>query len=545
MLHGTKSLGQYFTPKHIADFMCELISKDKSATILDPSAGKGVFLNSLCDHGFKNLKAYEIDESIPNESCIHIDYRDFLSVSVDEKYDVIVGNPPYVRWKNIPEQWRKIFRHDEYWSRIMNGLGDLTYTFIYHAVNLLKKGGELIFICPLFWTETFHGKHLREHLSNNGSLELLINLNEARVFKEVSSTTLIFKYVKGVKLPYTKVVEYRSKRPVISEVMKDISQLITRLGIKESAADVCIEEGNFRAYLFKQFSGSKPWHPIPPNEKMVREIDMIQNVFHLQGKIAEIGNGMVSGLDTAFRISEEDLNYLNIKERGSLIYVYKANTLERYFPIGRPTPYIFVNHVRTEDELLEYYPHIFHRLSPYKERLEKRYSYYRDIPWWHWVFLRNKSLFEAYNQKIFVPSKDRYDSRGYFRFALICSENDRVYYATQDVTAICVKREAREGIEYILGLLNSQPIQKWIMIKGFSRGGVHDFSEEPIKDIPIPKVDWNDSRQKELHRLIVDVVKETVARRELGKISEIDSYVEELLRLKKKSETLPLTTFAK
>jgi len=539
-----KSLGQYMTPRFVAEFMTSLISKPPSVPVLEPGAGEGVFLRVLHEKGFRDIKAYEIDERLGKGSPIRITHCDFLKIPPKPSFDVVIGNPPYVRWKNIPEEWRSLFKKNEYWSKIMNGLCDLTYSFIYHAVNFLQNYGELVFICPLFWTETVHGKHLREHLSKNGSIELLINLNESKVFGKVSSTIIIFKYVKHVKLPFVKIVEYRSKQPVTPETTDKISFLIRKLELQAENPDFYIGEDGCRAYLSEQFVGGEAWHPIPPNEKIVKKIDMIQNVVHV-GDIAEIGNGMVSGLDKAFRLNEEELKALNEQEYSSLIYVYKSKTLERFFPSSKPIPYIFTNHITSEKELKQLYPYFYQKLSCYKEKLGQRYDYAKDIPWWQWVFLRNKSLFEAYNQKIFVPSKDRYDSRGYFRFALICSENDRVYYATQDVTAICVKREAEESIEYILGLLNSQPIQKWIMIKGFSRGGVHDFSEEPIKNIPIPKVDWNDSRQKELHRLIVDVVKETVARRELGKISEIDSYVEELLGLKKKSETLPLTTFAK
>ena len=157
----------------------------------------------------------------------------------------------------------------------MNGLCDLTYAFIYHAVNFLQDYGELIFICPLFWTETVHGKHLRKYLSGNGSVELLINLNEAKVFGQVSSTIAIFKYVKHVKLPYIKIVEYRSKQPVTTQVTNKISLLVTNLELHSGKPDFYIEDGSYRAYQSEQFVGGEPWHPIPPTEKIVRKIDTI------------------------------------------------------------------------------------------------------------------------------------------------------------------------------------------------------------------------------------------------------------------------------
>lgn len=535
--HKEKSLGQYMTPRVIAEFMVSLISKPLSASILEPAAGEGVFLEVLYEKGFRNITAYEIDRQLGKRSPIKITYQDFLKIPPKPIFDVIIGNPPYVRWKNIPEEWKKMFKRDKYWRKIMNGLCDLTYAFIYHAVNFLKDNGELIFICPLFWTETIHGKYLRDYLSRNGSLEILINFNEAKIFKNVSSTIIIFKYMKGIKLPYIKVVEYYGKQPVTSRLMERIYSILNEL--QKTSHDFFIkdEEVKCRAYLCEQFQENELWRPIPPYEKWVKEIDKISDIAHVED-FAEIGNGMVSGLDEAFRLSEEDLSLLNEYERKSLIYVYKAHSLQRFYPVGKPTPYIFVNHVEKEDDLRRLYPHFYQKLVAYKEELKTRYNYNRYIPWWHWVFLRNKSLFERYKIKIFVPSKERYDRRGYFRFTLIRDEKDKTFYATQDVTAICIREEYKNDIEYILGLLNSEPIQKWIMIKGFSRGGVFDFSEKPIRIIPIPKINRDNPKEVELHRLISEIVREIISERDLSKISELNSYVSSLIEVKAKKTTL-------
>ena len=53
--------GQYFTISVIADFMVSLISHSKSSRVLEPSCGKGVFLDKLIDQKFENISAYEID----------------------------------------------------------------------------------------------------------------------------------------------------------------------------------------------------------------------------------------------------------------------------------------------------------------------------------------------------------------------------------------------------------------------------------------------------------------------------------------------------
>lgn len=526
-----KELGQYFTPMFVAEFMVSLIAKQKDALILDPCAGTGVFLNALVKAGYKNIKAYEIDSTLPNYSPIEIEYRDFLEVKPEEKYDVIIGNPPYVRWKNIPKKWRDRFRNDSYWNYVMNGLSDLTYAFIYHSVNMLKEGGELIFITPIFWTETVHGRRLRDYLIKRGHLELLINFNEMHIFKEVSSNIIIFKYVKTKYMKPVKIVNLHTKEHLTPAHLNKVKELLVKL----DRGETYIREGIYEAFTHHPFRDDEPWRPVPSvvsigNPLLSTQFSLLIHFKRISylSDVAEIGNGMVSGLDEAFQLGENEILKLNLREKEHVIYVYKANTLDRFYPIEKPTPYIYVNDVGSEDELKESYPDFYQKLVRFKDKLLKRYNYGRNIPWWHWVFPRNKHLFERYEEKIFVPSKERYDTKGYFRFAYVKG----LHYATQDVTVVCPKPSFREGTKYLLTLMNSEPYQEYIKYKGFTRGGVYDFSEKPLAGIPIIRIDWNDIEEKKLYEEIIALTNEILERR-LWKqyIDEINELISRLIRL--------------
>lgn len=526
-----KELGQYFTPKFVAKFMVSLITKPKDALILDPCAGTGAFLSALVEAGYNNIHAYEVDRTLPNYSPVKIIYKDFLEVEPEEKYDVVIGNPPYVRWKNIPKQWRNRFRNSNYWSSIMNGLSDLTYAFIYHSVNMLKPGGELIFITPIFWTETVHGRKLRDYLIKRGHLELLINFNEMRIFEEVSSTIIIFKYVKSKSLKQIKIVNLHTKERLTSTHLDRIKKILHRLesGVKY------IREGIYEAFIHEQFKDGESWRPVPEHVSNLNPLLSFQfsPLIHFErisllGSIAEIGNGMVSGLDKVFRLNENELQKLNKKEKNHVIYVYKANTLDRFYPVYNPIPYIYINDVKSEYELRKDYPYFYQKLVQYRDRLLKRYNYGKYIPWWHWVFPRNKHLFEKYEEKILVPSKERYDTRGYFRFAYIKG----LYYATQDVTVICPKPKFREGIKYLLALLNSESYQQYIIYKGFTRGGVYDFSEKPLATIPIIRIDWNNCEEVKLYKKITILTNEIISKKSWRiYIDEINELVSKLLQV--------------
>lgn len=603
MMDKIKTRGQYFTPKTVAEFMVNLGNKDITAKVLEPCAGKGIFLDVLWKTGFRNVMAYEIDTLLTNKSPIKVEYRDFLSTDIREKFDVIIGNPPYVRWKNIPAEVHEKLRNVSYWQDKINGLSDLLYAFIYLCIDKLKENGELIFITPIFWTQTLHAGKLRQYMCEKGDLEVLITFNEMRIFKEVSTSALIFKYVKKKTEKPIKIVHVWSKDKLTKKTLDKVTELLQRL---ERGEDY-IKEDYFEAYLHPQFRNGKPLKPISPNiftllttiedtcrefsPKIIVEIDnkplnlplsklleredledlgiyknkktckqvrfagkpyyvvlerfepeltsfFEKDLTEIEGKleneteryvrlgdIAEIGNGMVSGLDKAFQVPNPDK--FTEKEKEKFIFAIKAFSLEQYY-FKNTTPYIFVNEVENEEDLKREYPNIYLHLLKFREKLENRYNYDRDIPWWHWVFPRNQKLMENNHEKIFTPCKERIDTKGYARFVYV----NGPYYATQDVTVIVKKPYFKEDIKYLLAILNSNVIFTWIKYKGLTRGGVVEFSERPLSRIPIRLIDWGNPLEADIHERIVRLVEKNLQNRqtELCK-GNIEKYIRNLYGL--------------
>ena len=99
----------------------------------------------------------------------------------------MIGNPPYVRWKNLPPEQKNYLLSASFWKKRMSGLTDYLQPFIFKSVDHLVSGGELIFISPLFWMQTYHAEPLRRFLLENGSLEIVINFHEARIFQKANS----------------------------------------------------------------------------------------------------------------------------------------------------------------------------------------------------------------------------------------------------------------------------------------------------------------------------------------------------------------------
>jgi len=100
----SKEYGQFFTPKIVADFMVGMSSVSKDSKVLEPSFGKGVFLNELKQMGYINLTGYEIDKSLTLNIDAKLVYESFVSSEIKEKFNLIIGNPPYIRIQEL-QKW--------------------------------------------------------------------------------------------------------------------------------------------------------------------------------------------------------------------------------------------------------------------------------------------------------------------------------------------------------------------------------------------------------------------------------------------------------
>ena len=94
--------GQYFTQKEIVKKCIDLILKykkyDKKIRILEPSFGTGNFIQILKEKGFSNIEGCEIDSEFTNNPC------DFFLYPLKEKFDLIIGNPPFTKY-NVKDSY--------------------------------------------------------------------------------------------------------------------------------------------------------------------------------------------------------------------------------------------------------------------------------------------------------------------------------------------------------------------------------------------------------------------------------------------------------
>lgn len=208
-------LGQFQTPAILCDWMLALLAPTASERLLDPGCGNGAFLMRAYERGrlLHNLPRstclsylYGVDchpesvetaqrrlseaGNVPSEQIVGIRVEDFLAPGMAEwgTFDVIVGNPPYIRQERLNQdaafQWDKRLQtlRESYvdylaaypeqsvlWSRKL----DLYLAFFLQAGFLLKPGGRLAFVTSNSWLSSAIGRFFRRFLHHFFHVRLL------------------------------------------------------------------------------------------------------------------------------------------------------------------------------------------------------------------------------------------------------------------------------------------------------------------------------------------------------------------------------------
>ncbi len=218
-----KLRGAYYTPLQLADAIVEIFASQNISTILEPSCGDGVFIDSLKNKKLldkvQQLTAVEIEpdeaEKVRNkyvnlkniEVCTE-DFFDYYQRVVDKEcFDLILGNPPYIRYQYLNESQR------EMQSQILtshgmkaNKLINAWVAFIVACIQLLSKNGKIAFVIPAEILQVAYAEDLRLYLANNLAKITLITFKKL-VFPDIEQEVVIFIGEKGKEEKGIRIIE--------------------------------------------------------------------------------------------------------------------------------------------------------------------------------------------------------------------------------------------------------------------------------------------------------------------------------------------------
>lgn len=218
-----KLRGAYYTPLPLAEMMVKLFSGNKQIkNVLEPSCGDGVFLDAMNNTDiidqFDTITAIEIEddeavkvqnryESKKNLRVINQDFFDYYEEYSDEKFDLILGNPPYIRYQYLEEEQRALLS-DILTSQGMkaNKLINAWVGFMVTCVNMLSDQGKIAFVIPAEILQVVYAEDLRLFLSNNLSKISIITFEEL-VFSDIEQEVVVFIGEKGEEEKGIRIIE--------------------------------------------------------------------------------------------------------------------------------------------------------------------------------------------------------------------------------------------------------------------------------------------------------------------------------------------------
>src|SRR5690606_14148179 len=122
-------------------------------------------------------------------------------------FDLVIGNPPYVRQEAIKDQKPALERHYGGKDRQGNPIGayagtaDLFIYFIQRGIELLSPGGAFAYITSNKWYRAKYGQNLRGWLNRNAEIRRVVDFGDAEVFDAVAYPTILVATRRAAPVP--------------------------------------------------------------------------------------------------------------------------------------------------------------------------------------------------------------------------------------------------------------------------------------------------------------------------------------------------------
>ncbi|NHI91201.1 MAG: hypothetical protein EAX96_01775 [Candidatus Lokiarchaeota archaeon] len=384
------------------------------------------------------------------------------------KFDLIVGNPPYVSWSHI-KQYRKIFENGSYMGCKFDfrpshedTQPNLYLFFLIFSLNRLKKNGNLGYIIPTEWLNHEKAKKIRDFIiMQNRDIEIEQFTDQTKIFKinqsYIGTNSLIL------------FIRQKNKLPTISysNIEIDLSNNIIELNKKR---------------IFSLNLLFKPWIFLDERLKAVKnEIISNKDLIYL----SDTNHFLVkSGFQPPMK---EALNYFTFFSHemeklteGEMKHVHpvilNSNEIKEYY-LADPKRFWIVlnNEFNNESEFKTTYPNIYRLLR------SKSIKNNRKL-WWEFPNVRNLHLYKTEVPKIISP---RVSSKN--RFALDFNKS-----IIKGTNSIIISKNL--SYFYLLGIFNSRLANFWYKNFGFSYHGVsRRFEPAKLKNYFLPIINGEDT----------------------------------------------------
>lgn len=294
-----KLSGSYYTPVKTVKFSHNYLKKQNKPihTILEPSVGDGRFIDDFLDLSeVRRIVGVELDaEKIQDlfsknySAKVELVTSDFLTYSQFclEKFELIIGNPPYINIKNMDKAFLDTARticND--FELPENLLQNSWVAFVLASIKLLALNGVILFVLPVEFLQVQYAEKLRGFLEEKFNTIHILSFSE-RMFPDIEQEACLV-YLTNEKraLPY---ISYRQYKELDSD-----------------------------NYLFEsRIERNKPlkkWSNAILSDQDIDMLNWAAAKYKYINDIAKSAPGIVTAANNKFILTDEEVNQYNCKE---------------------------------------------------------------------------------------------------------------------------------------------------------------------------------------------------------------------------------------
>lgn len=203
---NSKLKGNFYTPNALAEWIVFYLSDYfvNKVDVLEPSCGNGVFINALDNStiSLRNFDAVELDIAAidnikrpSNIKNIKIFNDDFLCWESKTRYDLVIGNPPYIVRKRLKDNQSNICKEIHVQHGLLNyEIANIWTSFLLRSTDFLKEDGVLAFVLPTEILQVKYAEEIRLYLSKNFSRIELITFKQLSFDGILQDTVVLIAY---------------------------------------------------------------------------------------------------------------------------------------------------------------------------------------------------------------------------------------------------------------------------------------------------------------------------------------------------------------
>jgi hypothetical protein len=402
-------------------------------------------------------------------------------------FDLVIGNPPYVRQEAIKDQKPALEKHYGGKDKKGNPLGayagtaDLFVYFIQRGIELLNPGGAFAYITSNKWYRAKYGTNLRGWLNRQTQLRRIVDFGDAEVFDAIAYPTIIIATRRDAQVQQPgerdslRVLNWpqdltRDDIPGFSKLMDEIG-----FDMPQKTLDV------------------GGWQLEPHATRGL--LERIRTAGMPLGRYVEgrLHYGIKTGFNDAFVIDEQKRLELIDRDPASADVIrpfLRGRDIKRWrvesqklwlifipwhFPLHE-NPKVSGASTEAENTFSEFYPAIYEHLKAFQTDLQKRDKTETGIKYEWYALARYREYWrELLKPKILFPAIE--DEANYAADASGFFGNDKTNFIIS------------ENWRYLLAILNSTTLW-WFSKQTFpsKQGGYFEFKPMVVENLPVPAV---------------------------------------------------------